>query len=89
MASWVDSGPVFQQRAKVIGVSDTDLAILVNSGISKKGLLAFAINYVPGAPDDKLFTDFLTRVFQHNAPSAALTSQMRRLFFRGLHHGCI
>ncbi len=81
MASFVDSAAVFRQRARTIGISDADLTTWQGAGITSMGVLAFAVNYVPGAADDQKVLDFITGIFNPaggagGAASAALISQL-------------
>ena len=62
MASLVDSKPVFLQRARAIGLLDAELDKFVAAGVENMATLAFAANYVPGAPDDAQFVAFVKRV---------------------------
>jgi hypothetical protein len=77
----LESSAYFKERAKVVGISDTTFALILEAGWSNMGSFAFACPQAPGGGDDAAFTrDVITPILGSEPDRGAIAS-LRRLFF--------
>ena len=75
----MDSEAVFRNRGQHVGVTEAVLNLFKNNGITTMGQFAFASSYVPGAADDKPFTDLVKKAISRD-PTLGEIASLRRLF---------
>ena len=80
MASLVDSNAVFRQRAMAIGMKPDFFTLMEDLGVNTHAVMAFAVNYTPGSPDDKPLTEYASAI-KGSACSPVELSVFKRLFF--------
>ena len=77
----LESSAYFKERAKVVGISDTTFALILEAGWSNMGSFAFACPQALGGGDDAAFTrDVITPILGSEPDRGAIAS-LRRLFF--------
>ena len=81
--SALDSVAVFEQRARELGVLDSELLVAKANGWKSYAGFAFSCNYVPGAPDDTAFRAMCSTLTASGGsePEAARLTVLRRVFF--------
>ena len=81
--SALDSVAVFEQRAKELGVLDSELLIAKTNGWNTYAGFAFSCNYVPGAADDTSFRAMCAAITGTGGsePEPARLTVLRRVFF--------
>ena len=77
----VDSGAEFDARAKIIGISDDDLARIHRLGYGTFGRLAFASNYTPGQADEQPLLALARQITASDPVPDAKLPPIRRLVF--------
>ena len=81
MAAGLESRAVFEARALQIGLSDNQIKVLTDGGITSMGDLAFCCSYQPGSgADETPLVDFYKNLYGRE-PEVPLMVKLRRLFF--------
>ena len=77
--SVTDSEPTFKARAIALGIDDAVVESFLRGGINTLSKFAFCSSFVPGAADEKPFTDAM-QVVLGRVPTVGELACFRRLF---------